>query len=160
MAEASFAIELQRAGAAPGTIRAGDELEAVLRYSTPEDHDEVTLEWALEWVAEGKSTNTGRVSYGSKPLGPLAAGEQREARLPLSIPPEGPVTYTGELLSISWRLRVSLDIPWAFDPKTEVDLVVEPALALADAWKDRPLPGAGGAPAPKKKKRRRKVSAG
>jgi hypothetical protein len=153
MADASFDLTLLKGDEAAKVVRAGDELEARVRFCTAEDHAEVSLEWAVEWVAEGKTTDEGRVASGSELLGGATGGEEREVRLRFAIPTDGPITYRGELLSISWRLRVSLDIPWAFDPDTDLDFEVEPALASADAWAASPLPGVE---RPKKRRRRRR----
>jgi len=153
--DASFSLTLLKGDEPAKVVRAGDELEVRVVFCTVEDHAEVCLEWEVGWTAEGKATDKGRVAYGSEPLGGATGGERREIRLRFEIPPKGPITYRGQLLTISWRLRVSLDIPWAFDPETEHEFEVEPALALAsaDAWAAWPLPGVE---RPKKRRRRRR----
>jgi hypothetical protein len=39
--------------------------------------------------------------------------------------PAGPDTYHGHHLNVDWYLTANADIPWAFDPKAEVDLLMD-----------------------------------
>ncbi len=37
---------------------------------------------------------------------------------------QAPITYHGDKLNIDWYIKARADIPWAIDPKAEVDLIV------------------------------------
>lgn len=56
--------------------------------------------------------------------GPLRAGQ----RLPftLDVPPDTAPTYQGQQVSLAWRVRATVDVPWAFDPTVEQPVVVSP----------------------------------
>lgn len=61
--------------------------------------------------------------------GSHAAGDQREYRLELPVPPMGPATFDGHVSRLTWRIEVKLDVP-GFDPSIEVDVVVLQPTAL------------------------------
>lgn len=60
--------------------------------------------------------------------GPFRAG--CSTRFELAVPPEGPITWSGRYVKVDWRLEVSLDIPWAIDPKSKVTFRVVPRGAV------------------------------
>ncbi len=37
---------------------------------------------------------------------------------------DGPTTYHGKIVNVDWYIKATVDIPWAFDPKEEVDFIV------------------------------------
>lgn len=39
--------------------------------------------------------------------------------------PNEPATWHGNILNVDWYIRARADIPWAIDPKAEVDFIVE-----------------------------------
>ncbi len=51
--------------------------------------------------------------------------------------PAGPLTYHGHYLNVDWYLHATADIPWAFDPKTTEEFIVEKG--DADELGDHPL---------------------
>lgn len=55
--------------------------------------------------------------------GSHSAGETRDFRLELPVPPLGPATFEATVSRLTWRLEVKLDVP-GFDPSIETDLVV------------------------------------
>jgi hypothetical protein len=57
--------------------------------------------------------------------GQWSAGDELVYTFEFKIP-IGPSTYHGHLINIDWYLEASADIPWAFEPKTEVELFVGP----------------------------------
>lgn len=61
-----------------------------------------------------------------------AAGETREFRLELPVPPLGPATFEGTVSRLTWRLEVKVDVP-GFDPSIEIDVVVLQPTALLRA---------------------------
>jgi arrestin (S-antigen)-like protein len=82
-----------------------------------------------EWSTHGKGN---RASGGEQVLrlyrGEWKAGENHSYPFEFTIP-EGPVTYHGHYLNVDHYLRAVADIPWAFDPKAERELLVVPAEA-------------------------------
>ena len=62
----------------------------------------------------------------------LSAGDT--LRLPFSfLAPREPATYRGQFLSIDHYVKVTVDVPWALDPKAEEDYVVLPGAPPDDA---------------------------
>jgi hypothetical protein len=61
-----------------------------------------------------------------------AAGETRDFRLELPIPPLGPATFEATVSRLTWRLEIKLDVP-GFDPSIETDVVVLQPTALLKA---------------------------
>lgn len=80
-----------------------------------------------EWSTHGRGNRT---SGGQQVLrlfrGDWKAGETHSYPFEFTIP-EGPVTYHGHYLNVDHYLRAVADIPWAFDPKAERELLVSPA---------------------------------
>jgi len=64
--------------------------------------------------------------------GSHAAGETRDFRLELPIPPLGPATFEAKVSRLTWRLEIKLDVP-GFDPSIETDFVVLQPTALLKA---------------------------
>ena len=53
-------------------------------------------------------------------------------RYPFEFPaPDGPLTYRGHYLNVDWYLTARADIPWAFDPKDEKELLLVPGEGAA-----------------------------
>lgn len=79
-----------------------------------------------EWATHGRGN---RASGGEQVLrlfrGEWRAGENHSYPFEFTIP-EGPVTYHGHYLNVDHYLRAVADIPWAFDPKAERELLVGP----------------------------------
>jgi len=64
--------------------------------------------------------------------GSHGAGDKREFRLELPIPPLGPATFEATVSRLTWRLEVKLDVP-GFDPSIETDVVVLQPMGLLKA---------------------------
>jgi hypothetical protein len=64
--------------------------------------------------------------------GSHVAGDTRDFRLELPIPPLGPATFEATVSRLTWRLEVKLDVP-GFDPSIETDVVVLQPTALLKA---------------------------
>ena len=60
------------------------------------------------------------------------AGETRDFRLELPVPPLGPATFEATVSRLTWRLEVKLDMP-GFDPSIETDVVVLQPMGLLKA---------------------------
>jgi len=64
--------------------------------------------------------------------GSHGAGETREFRLELPVPPLGPATFEATVSRLTWQLEVKLDVP-GFDPSIETDVVVLQPMGLLKA---------------------------
>jgi hypothetical protein len=64
--------------------------------------------------------------------GSHGAGETREFRLELPVPPLGPATFEATVSRLTWRLEVKLDVP-GFDLSIETDVVVLQPMGLLKA---------------------------
>ena len=61
-------------------------------------------------------------------VGRWEAGEQQLYPFDFKVP-DGPVSYDGELLNVSWFVYAYTDIPWGYDPEVEVEVEVVPGIA-------------------------------
>jgi hypothetical protein len=93
-----------------------------------------TEEWRWERTSQGANgqTTTEKVTERHElqrlPVqlegpGSHGAGETRDFRLELPVPPLGPATFEANVSRLTWRLEVKLDVP-GFDPSIETDVVV------------------------------------
>lgn len=121
MAKARVEVRLERADR---TWKAGETIRGEV-YVRPEDDlntREVTL--TKQWRTHGrgnpqKGPETRLVLH----QGPLSAGQ--EYHWPFELPTEpAPITYRGTLLNLDWYLTANLDVPWAFDPSSTVDVIL------------------------------------
>jgi hypothetical protein len=64
--------------------------------------------------------------------GSFAAGEARDYRLEIPVPPLGPATFEATVAALTWRIEVKLDVP-GFDPDVSMDVVVLQPTALLRA---------------------------
>ena len=60
-------------------------------------------------------------------VGEWEAGEQQLYPFDFKVP-DGPVSYDGELLNVSWFVYAYTDIPWGYDPEVEVEVEVVPSI--------------------------------
>jgi len=58
--------------------------------------------------------------------GPLLAGAPITYPLTVTVPAEGPVSFSGQLVNCEWRLRVRVDIPLWPDKRLDLPFVVAP----------------------------------
>ena len=119
--ELSIHLEREDARFRPGEVIAGHveaRVDAVCRC------DALTVTFG--WQTSGK----GKVEAHEEPPARIFKGEWSEgevARHPFSFTaPPGPLTYRGHIVRIGWSLRARADIPWAVDPKAEVEVILEP----------------------------------
>ena len=79
------------------------------------------------WRTHGRG-NTKQTEYFNTILtsGEWKAGESYKFSFSYQIP-DYPVTYRGNYLNIDHYIKVNVDVPWAWDPKAELDYVVAPA---------------------------------
>ena len=107
-------------------IVVGRAVDIDIEVSVPKSHDDIALEWEVGWIASGEENNTRVVHKDSVAIDHLEAGVAEQYQVSFKVPQEGPVSYQGVLLEVRWYLEISLDIPWAFDPKAEFRFEVHP----------------------------------
>lgn len=112
-----------------------DESERVFRVGdTIKGHVEVSVNAActcngLTVTQRWRTHGRGNRASGAGETQPLFSGEWQPGEVH-SFPfefqaPAGPLTYHGHYLNVDWYLEAQADIPWALDPKAEVDYVLE-----------------------------------
>ncbi|RMG16085.1 MAG: hypothetical protein D6731_06895 [Planctomycetota bacterium] len=108
------------------TFRVGETVSGRVQVSVDSDCRCNGLSIERLWATHGRGNRT---SGGKEEQvlfqGEWRAGEQHSYPFSFAIPP-GPVTYHGHYLNVDFYLRAQADIPWAFDPKAERELVVLP----------------------------------
>jgi hypothetical protein len=108
-----------------GSRRTGDEVEGVVVITVDKDVVAKAVFVKLLWRTHGRG-NPHRVEVASVALpgGAWSAGQTLQLPFRLRVPAEGPVTSTGDIVSVDWTIRAEVDLPWAIDPKDEVDIDV------------------------------------
>lgn len=106
------------------TYHPGDPVGGSLRCVAHKDSTVKDLSVELLWRTHGKGNRDegGRTGL-SVFAGELRAGDERSWRFTLTAP-DGPPSYAGRIVNLGWLVRAQADVPWAFDPKCEVDVVV------------------------------------
>ena len=107
------------------TVKPGDEIRGEVIVDVDADV-RCKLVATLEWHTHGRGNKDGDerdevVLY----EGSWSAGESKRYRFTFTAP-NGPFTQHGHYLNVDWLVHARADIPWAFDPKAERDLVLLP----------------------------------
>ena len=121
MSRCSLSIELLDPDA---PRRPGDVVQGLVRVEV----DRAVQCRALKAILRVKTTgrgNTWRQDAQELALyeGEWAPGDDLVYPIELTVP-NGPVTYHGKLLNVIWQVYATVDIPWAFDPEAEQEILV------------------------------------
>lgn len=85
------------------------------------------LTLSREWRTHGRGN---RASGAARELtlfsGTWQPGETYSYAFEVEIPESGPLSYHGHYLNVDWYLDARADIPWAFDPKAQAEVLVVP----------------------------------
>jgi hypothetical protein len=114
---------------APGTpVEVGSDVTVTVALRTTTTRDRATLNWELGWVVGGTVTETHPVDAGEVVLESLSPSDPtRVVNIKSRLPADGPVTYSGELLSVRWYVAASLDLlEDRDDPKGQQAFIVIP----------------------------------
>lgn len=90
------------------TLAVGEFLTGRVRWTCDDDG----AARAIEVLAQWESSGGGNVTYGvARSMRIRLSRDQRTAEVPvrLLIPHEGPITFRGELVTITWKLHVRID---------------------------------------------------
>ena len=133
MSKCDLSFELERDDA---TFRPGEKLVGHLDVLVDANCRCDGLEITLGWQTHGKG-NRDKGPPLTERLGPFEwqAGQRHRYDFSFDMP-DGPVSYHGHLINVDWYLRARADIPWALDPKTEAEVLLEPAEAEQVAASD------------------------
>jgi hypothetical protein len=90
------------------TLTVGELLTGRVRWTCDDDRGARAIEVLAQWESSGGSTVTYGVARSTRVRLPR---DQRTAEVPirLLIPHEGPITFRGELVTITWKLHVRID---------------------------------------------------
>lgn len=102
-------------------VGAGEFLTGTAQWSAEGDRVARQLIIAIEWCTDGAGNRASGIARGA--VFPLGGRTQGSFLFRLLIPYEGPVTFTGELVSVSWKIRVRADLR-GFDESVEGDFRV------------------------------------
>lgn len=101
----------------------GDQLDAVLEIDAGKTAEADIHVW-LEARLHGKGNGHSERFLGKSVFrGELSEGRHR---YPIALPvPNGPFTYRGTLVNVTWFVCARAEVPWAIDPKCESEFVLE-----------------------------------
>jgi hypothetical protein len=125
------------------SVPAGGELRGtVVIHHVDESVRGVDL--SLRWRTSGEG-NIDKGTDNTQRLAMPRIGPNGSARLPFSFTvPLGPVSYAGQIISVGWFVRASVDVAWARDPSDELEVRVLPrdrrhALQAGGGYRSAPL---------------------
>jgi hypothetical protein len=106
--------------------QAGERVSGLIGVTVNKDCTCDGLTVTREWRTHGSGNSaTGGSEVQVVFSGEWKAGEQHFHPFEVTVP-RGPVTYRGHLLNVDWYIRARADIPWAFDPKAEEEILLVP----------------------------------
>ena len=109
----------------PGSVLSG---RAVFTSGAETTVDGASL--SVHWKTRGRGVGDNGEAWSRKEAIP-EGGRVVEAVQTMSWPfrcqlPESPWSYTGKYVSIVWEVSVTLDVPWARDPKAARTFILRP----------------------------------
>jgi len=137
MAEVDFSFEIHQLRELPlaeaeqkkNAAYVGGQLTGKVRLKSQEDINCRGLTVELGWHTDGKGDKDRQaVVKETKDLMEIFAGQEIEMPFSLAVPEQGPISYKGKLLSITWTLRAVIDIPGRPDISAEEEITVLPAV--------------------------------
>jgi hypothetical protein len=118
-----------RGGRDEGGVRAfkpGDLVQGSIQITPDQDAKCKHLYVRLRWHTEGRGDrDDGVAAEGDLYQGDLKSGVPFYQRFHLKLP-ESPWSYAGMLVNIVWEVEVTLDLPWAKDPKEILPIIMAP----------------------------------
>lgn len=106
--------------------RGGETVRGTVTVQVNKDVRCNGLNVGFRWQTQGSGNNDGESESPTTLFtGEWRAGESLEYPFEL-VAPDGPLTYYGHHVSIAQIIYATVDIPWALDPKTEVDCILLP----------------------------------
>ncbi len=121
MSKCDLSIELDRTD---HLYRIGDTVRCTVYVSVDENVTCNALTITNMWKTHGKGNRDSKTLSEEE----LFKGEWQAGEYTYSYSfelKEGPLTYRGHYINIDRYIKVRADIPWAIDPKTEIEYIVE-----------------------------------
>lgn len=126
MSNYDIAISFDRASR---SYRGGETVSGTVTIRVNKDGSCNGIELSRYWLTHGRG-NRARGPVIKETLCPaieLRSGEIKE--LPFSFTADlEPVTYHGHYINVDHYVKVAVDVPWAIDPKCEVDYLLTPGI--------------------------------
>ena len=144
MSRCDLQIELDRG---EESFRSGDTISGTVRVRAASDVTCSVLTLTMQWRTHGY----GNRARGGKQVERLFSGEWeagQSSAFPFSLTlPDEPPSLSGKLINVGWYLEARADVPWAIDPKTEIEVVVTPGdlPPMPETTGPRQSSGSGGA---------------
>jgi hypothetical protein len=108
------------------TYRPGERVRGTVRVTANADVECRALTVSLLWRTHGRGNRReGTSAHAVLFQGKLGAGEQQSYTFDL-VMPAGPATYHGTYLNVDHYVVARVDLPWALDPKAEIELLLPP----------------------------------
>jgi hypothetical protein len=129
MSKCDLHIILDRAN---GTYVGGEEVtgQLTVRVNKPVKCNGLTIEQC--WQTHGRGNHDSGGHFGQTLFtGQWEPGTVHQYPFSFTVP-SGPLTYRGHYLNIDHYIRARVDIPWAIDPKAELEYVLLPGGAAGE----------------------------
>lgn len=117
----------------PESVEAGADVTVRVRATSDEPARCEVVRCEAGWTTHGRGERDSDVPFRQGvPGGDMGPGQPLEREFRFTVPPSGPVTYSGlrlsrgSLLAIDWEVRITLEGNWLKDPERAVPLVVVP----------------------------------
>ena len=129
MSKCDVSIQLDKADR---TYAPGERIRGQVTVTTEDAVRCKSLTVALQWRTHGRGNRaSGPESKVQLFQGEWGSGEQRAYAFEF-IAPAGPATYHGTIVNVDHYLTVRVDLPWAFDPKAEAEILLVPTAGAAE----------------------------
>lgn len=113
----------------PDRIPAGGELRGFVAWQPEPNARARSMRIAMRWFTRGRGDRDQRdVAVIEIPFTAGVPTEPTRFPFAFTVPPDGPVTYFGNLLTIEWEIQARLDVSWAVDPSVARLFAVVPRL--------------------------------
>jgi hypothetical protein len=110
----------------PPTVSLGDTVRGAVVIDVDGDVRANAVHVELSWRTHGRGdVDSELVADRALPGGAWSSGQLVEIPFDVTLPRDGPLTTRGELVNLDWYVRARVDLSWATDPSTEIDLLVD-----------------------------------
>jgi hypothetical protein len=103
----------------------GDAVSGTVEVRADQDCRCTALTISRLWKTHGRgSINEGGAEKQVAFSGTWSAGRSYTYPFTFAVP-EGPTTYHGREVNVDWYVQAVADVPWDFDPRADIDFVVQ-----------------------------------
>lgn len=109
------------------TYRAGEPVTGSVRVTADEDLPDGKLVVQVQWRTHGRGNGSeGHPKRITLHRGGWTDGEVTEHAFELPTPDDGPLSYTGKYLFVSWYVDARAELAWKRDPEATAELLLLP----------------------------------